>query len=193
MSNANETFKRKKLIIDPQLQGRLMRDCGAPPLVALVGGTLVVKYMLGIVRAEASSQDVKLPSLDDLNTAIVAFAVICGVIALYHALILSHRIAGPVYRLGCSIEDLVRGKTNTTVSLRRGDYLQKSADQFNRIVRLVRDKDAEIERLRSTLLAQGFDPADTADRSANAADDVDSAPGLMADAPASAEPSQPAT
>ncbi len=64
-----------------------------------------------------------------LTTAILV--VVFGVIGFVSGLIMSHRVAGPLYRLGQVAERVIRGGRGERVELRRGDYIHDFTAQFN--------------------------------------------------------------
>jgi methyl-accepting chemotaxis protein len=51
--------------------------------------------------------------------------------ALLTALIISHRIAGPVYRIETALERWKNGNVESNLHLRTGDEFQKLADAYN--------------------------------------------------------------
>jgi hypothetical protein len=67
-------------------------------------------------------------------TAGVAFAflTVCG-------LLLSHRVAGPLYRLRKHLDMVAEGKTVSDVRFRKGDYFPEVADAYNLQMKRYRD------------------------------------------------------
>ncbi len=63
----------------------------------------------------------------------VAIFIFCGVFA--YTLVMSHRIAGPIYRINAVLRDMIEGKYPEAVSLRKGDHLQDTADLIARLSR----------------------------------------------------------
>jgi methyl-accepting chemotaxis protein len=57
-----------------------------------------------------------------------------GVISLF----ISHKIAGPVYRLKKSLQDITEGNLNFKVKLRKWDDLKDLAEHFNQLVEELR-------------------------------------------------------
>jgi len=51
----------------------------------------------------------------------------------------SHRFAGPVYRLRSSLRDLADGKTVAPITFRDNDFWYEVATEFNRVLERVRD------------------------------------------------------
>ena len=52
-------------------------------------------------------------------------------------LLLSHRVAGPLYRLWRHIRDVTAGKTHTFVSFRKGDFFHDLADAYNDVLKKI--------------------------------------------------------
>ena len=64
----------------------------------------------------------------------VLLVAIFGFIALVSGLFLSHRIAGPLYRIGQVARRVAEGRFGERVKLRRRDYVESFADEFNHML-----------------------------------------------------------
>jgi methyl-accepting chemotaxis protein len=60
-------------------------------------------------------------------------------VAVWFSVILSHRIAGPWYRLEMSLQDLARGDLSCDISLRKNDELQSLAILLNKVIQNLRE------------------------------------------------------
>jgi methyl-accepting chemotaxis protein len=60
-------------------------------------------------------------------------------VAAWFSVILSHRIAGPWYRLEMSLQDLARGDLSHDISLRKNDELQSLAASLNKVIQNLRE------------------------------------------------------
>ena len=60
-----------------------------------------------------------------------ALAVIFGIVALFVARIVSHRVAGPLHRMGEVAGQVSKGRQHERVRLRDGDYIEDFAEKFN--------------------------------------------------------------
>jgi methyl-accepting chemotaxis protein len=69
-----------------------------------------------------------------------------AVIAL-HSILISHKIAGPLYRFSRIFAALEEGRLPRPEKLRKGDYLQDEMDQINRMVVSLRSRIGEIQRI----------------------------------------------
>jgi nitrogen fixation/metabolism regulation signal transduction histidine kinase len=58
-------------------------------------------------------------------------------------LLISHRIAGPIYRMCLHLDLVANGKTEKDVSFRKKDFFPELAEAFNRHMRVVRGEDTK--------------------------------------------------
>ncbi len=68
-----------------------------------------------------------LPPLLINNLAIMAFIIVVGVF-------ITHRIAGPVYRVEKDIDRVLAGEKGVRIALRKGDNFPALADKVNKLV-----------------------------------------------------------
>ena len=66
------------------------------------------------------------------------FVLISGIIVIilisWRVLILSHRLAGPIYRLEKDLQDIARGNFSMRIRFRKKDELRSIADGINKIL-----------------------------------------------------------
>lgn len=85
------------------------------------------------------------------------------VLVVLHAVITSHRIAGPLYRFRATYREIAEGTLSERVSLRKNDYLGKDAHALNAMITSLRARIGDIrERHRHavTLLGELGDALD---------------------------------
>jgi len=68
----------------------------------------------------------------DIFSYCSVFALACSVLG---GLFLSHRVAGPIYRLRMTLKQIAIEKKPATVRFRKGDYTHELADDFNEAMR----------------------------------------------------------
>jgi methyl-accepting chemotaxis protein len=129
-----KTDRRSQLVILPAMQRRLVLHAVRWPLVVLVAAALLVGVGCQIVLVQAGEAEVALPGLTWLAIAAVSFLVVAVTLILAQALVLSNRIAGPVYRLIDAMERVCQGETDFRVKLREKDFLPEAADKFNEML-----------------------------------------------------------
>lgn len=124
---------RRRFYIDPEVQ--------FPLILALI---LIVTFEgffvgWGLMNAVAAAKDWRNP--DQLRRFFLLLAAtIVPVVVANFALgaWLSNKIAGPLLRLRQAMGEVARGNLEVTVTLRSGDFLQKHAQEMNRMVETLR-------------------------------------------------------
>lgn len=142
--------------------------------------------LLEVFQGEAQKRDSMLESqqkqLEDNNQALklqsrvierqtVTFAIVI-VVALFAmvlgvgvaGVVVTHKVAGPVYKMKNLLGELAKGHFRVVARLRKGDELQYFFDAFNEAAeQLSRRQEQEIEQLTKviTLLADADDPDDS--------------------------------
>jgi len=88
----------------------------------------------------------------DIGIVLVGL-VLCLGLALY-GVVLSHRVAGPLYRLRLELGKLRDGKLEPVSPLRKGDHLLELYDSFSRASAALREQEQrEVDILRKTISA----------------------------------------
>lgn len=77
--------------------------------------------------------------------ALAAEAILIPAAVLAIAVLTSHKIAGPVYRLRVALEAVAKGRGARPISLREGDQLGKTAEAFNAMLGELQDRFRSIE------------------------------------------------
>ena len=77
------------------------------------------------------------------------YASLIGIVSI----LLSHRVAGPVYRLGIFLRAVAQGDLSQRLRFRQGDELTETAESFNSMVDSLRERLLK-DRVRSQNLAQ---------------------------------------
>jgi len=129
-----EAERRSQLVILPVMQRRLVLHAVRWPLLVILAAAILVGIGCEIVAVQAAEADVALPGLLWLALAAGGFLVVAVAVILSQALVLSHRIAGPVYRLLDAMERVCQGEKGFRVTLREKDFLPEAADKFNEML-----------------------------------------------------------
>jgi methyl-accepting chemotaxis protein len=148
---AGQPYKRRILIIKPRFQLKFMLQLGAFSLLGVVlSMALVLGYALVRTGSSLSTQFMYRESLTGplgftsllgiLFWPMMASALIGAAVSLYAGLVLSHRIAGPLYRFEKVMRDLRTGQWPDRVRLRAGDEFQEVAEEMDRTVAWLRGR-----------------------------------------------------
>lgn len=138
--------RRKNYFIERSFQIKFILEfC----ILVVIGGllTMGMLYLLGrrsttvaIVNSSVvvkSTADFLLPIL--IQTVLVVMVLI-GIAAIVVTLFVSHKIAGPLYRLKKAMHDLGEGDLSTEIKLRKLDQLKDIAEAFNGMVRNLKER-----------------------------------------------------
>ncbi|MGE3172059.1 MAG: hypothetical protein AB7O97_05485 [Planctomycetota bacterium] len=131
--------RRKKLIVNRPLQSRLMLNMALLPGIALAGIAVFTGVYCARLMDEAMATDTELPGLMPLFYLVIAFELLAAVFLMVNSLKISHKVAGPAYRLTKCIERIRSGDLAFTVQFRRGDHLQELKDEFNKLLDWLND------------------------------------------------------
>lgn len=126
--------RRRNLIVNPGLQKRLIRDVSLVPVVALIAGVAITAVSFRLLLLDAVDAGVTLPGVYPFLGCLAAFVFLAAFVTLNMAARISNRVAGPLYRLHRAMEELAKGNTNCHVHFREKDYLEETAEVFNRLV-----------------------------------------------------------
>lgn len=122
---------RWRYLILPGLQTRLMLFVFWIVLVATVVVGWDVYYTAGRVFLGEASDPRMVGLLHKTLSALLAKLFIYGIIVAAVSLFVTHRIAGPLYRLARSMDMVAAGDLTRRIHLRRSDELQETAAAFN--------------------------------------------------------------
>ena len=176
MAGTRPFRRRRTRILISTLQYRLL-------LVNLAYFGVIVLALVGLLllppllRLRTAPLDASAENLAAANEFLVlharlwpALLIVLALLAL-HSVIVSHRIAGPLYRFRRVFEAVTAGDLSVRARLRKHDYLGREADALNEMLealaarvagleeeaRAVREALADLERARNGGSADGLD------------------------------------
>lgn len=139
-------FRRRNYYIDKDFQKSfILKFCA---LVAAGAGLMIlILYLLtrlsttvSIVKSRVvvmTTADFLLPLL--LQTVVIV-TIAVGITTAIFTLIISHKIAGPLYRFKQTFKELSQGNFSSQVRLRKDDQLHEVATEFNQMINAVRNQ-----------------------------------------------------
>lgn len=145
------TYKRRNYFIEKKFQAKfILRFC----LLVLFGGLLTVGvvYVLALQSTTVSIVNSRVLAM---NTAkfilpilvetvlIVTAGVLCATIVL--TLLVSHKIAGPLYRFKKVMQSLEAGDFSADFRIRHLDQLQDLASTFNSMIKKIREEQNKLK------------------------------------------------
>jgi methyl-accepting chemotaxis protein len=139
--------RRRIVVIDPQMQSDFV--VRSVVVLLLFAGCVMGSLFYTISRYSRLPVDERLIHATRYATITTGVVLVLALVATAcYFILLSHRVAGPAYRLKKVLEALQGGDTTARANLRRGDYLKDVAAQVNR---LAEDLGARRERRETAL------------------------------------------
>ncbi|MFC1708737.1 HAMP domain-containing protein [Candidatus Omnitrophota bacterium] len=143
--------KRKDYFIKKKFQGKFMfKFCMLVVLGAVITGaflyllsadtvtTAFIDSRLSIIR----TSDYILPIL--ISSSLIS-VVLVSIATVFVIMFLSHRIAGPLYKMEKSVKEIGEGNLNLKINLRSTDEITEMADRLNEMTRNIRERLTEIK------------------------------------------------
>ncbi|NQT33039.1 MAG: hypothetical protein HQ594_05140 [Candidatus Omnitrophica bacterium] len=128
-------------------------------LTAVITGYTVyttILLMLGERLAVVYPQGLLMDIIREANMVLVIRLIPLGLLVVLIGLVLSNRIAGPIYRIQKFIIKISRGKYNVKLKLRKKDELKDVASSLNSLAsRLDRQRGRALEEVETALDAAG--------------------------------------
>jgi len=143
MMPAKPAFRRRRLLIKKGLQ---LRYIGLI-FIALILTSIVTGYtvfatgwtLFGQKLASVYPQGRLLHVLRGINMALVRNLIFVSPIIFILGLLFSHKIAGPLYRIEKTIDEIAKGSLGLKIKLRRGDELKDLAEVVNGLTENLRN------------------------------------------------------
>ena len=153
-------FRRKKYLIKQGLQFRYIGVVFALVILAsiITGYTVFATgwTLLGEKLASVYPQGRLIYVFKAANVALMRNLLLASPFIFLLALISSHKIAGPIYRIEKDMSEIARGNLALRIKLRRGDELQDIADAINAMTENL-GKDMALNKKASTKILKGLD------------------------------------
>lgn len=138
-------IKRRKLFIKGTLQGRYLRLLVLAMFLptVFIGGCLYY-LILHILAEEIVFPDaiasLLFPAIAKINVIVLIGLPILFLVILFLGLLLSHRIAGPIFRLEKDLEEIAEGNFNRRITFRKKDEMRSVADKINKLLDKVQER-----------------------------------------------------
>ena len=133
--------RRKTLVVNKEIQDRIVLKVSLFPMLALLVGAFAVMILSTQIKAEAAEAAAYLPSTGLFLFSVVGFVAVFGIILIRQAKIFSNQIAGPIYRICKSLQEVRAGNTDLRIQLREGDFNTEIADEINLLLDWMAAKD----------------------------------------------------
>lgn len=149
-------FQRKTILIKKHLQYRYMALIFFSVLLAfLIVGLDIIWTVSKVVNEHPMMQ----PLMDEMSQMVPLFGlkiVMYMLMVLIVSAVISHRMAGPIFKFENSCAKVAEGDLSHRVYLRQGDQLTDLQDHFNNMVGAVDEVVKEYEKFRAAAAAAGM-------------------------------------
>jgi methyl-accepting chemotaxis protein len=149
-------FQRKTILIKKHLQYRYMSLIFFSVLIGFIVSALEILWTVADV---VNKHPMMQPLLDEMSGMVPMFAIkvllYMGIVLIVSAVI-SHRMAGPIFKFEKSCATVAEGDLTHRVYLRKGDQLTDLQDQFNNMMGSVHETLREYEKFRAEAAAAGL-------------------------------------
>ncbi len=133
---------RGKLFVDKAVQGALVKRL-ILHWIAFFGITLCLLAALDFLLGDPNRSITQCLADTWEKHAVIVLVLVALVPAfVYDTLRLSHRFAGPIFRLRSSLKQLALGEDVAPMRFRETDFWAELADDFNQVADMVRREDA---------------------------------------------------
>lgn len=149
--------RRRTYLIKSGLQLRYMGIIVSTMLLVAFGVGWIIYYTSWnrIIGTPDLTIDKLADIFDGVNTTLLQWVAIFAVAIATLSVFVSHKIAGPVYRLERSAKAIASGDLTQSVKLRQGDELADLQDAFNTMSESLRRMVAKDREVISRLVAAG--------------------------------------
>jgi methyl-accepting chemotaxis protein len=142
-------FYHRKFLVDPfQLRLAGVAVCHFLLVIMIFVTALYLPVIIELQSGDITAPHVQAAARKFLFLHNNLWLPLLGALALLvmHNILVSHRIAGPLYRLRRYLKGVGDGDLSTPIVFRKKDYLQKEADVASEMVESLSDKVRYVER-----------------------------------------------
>lgn len=148
-------FRRRKFIIRKRLQYNLLAltFIYAIILIAVMASSLFIPLMIDMgTGTDPSSNAIKASHIILYLHKTFWPPILLALIAIgLHSVRISHKIAGPLYRIDLFFKDLIKGTGAEPIQLRSDDYLTDEVATINQAMQGIRDNIKDIKEAQEEL------------------------------------------
>ncbi len=148
-AQAGQPFQRKTIIVKKNLQYRYMLLISFSVVIAFV---IMALDMIWTISKVVNEHPMMQPLLEEIFSMAPLFAIKTAMyllIVLIVSAVISHKMAGPIYKFEKSCQTVASGDLAHRVFLRKGDQLTELQDSFNDMVSKFHAYAVEAEKLKS--------------------------------------------
>ncbi len=126
--------RRSKSLVDPEVQGSLLRKIGLHWCMLFVSNTIALVVWVRLFEQPDADWNTTFHTYVErfLPFFVVSIALLPAFV--WDTLKLTHRFAGPILRLRLTLMDAAEGRAVAPLSFRSNDFWREIAENFNTIL-----------------------------------------------------------
>ena len=150
-------FQRKTILIKKHLQYRYMALISFSVLIAFIVVGLDMTWMISdIIKRYEMLQNILPAEIVRLMPLLMLKVVMYMIMVVLVSAVVSHRMAGPIFKFEKSCSTVAEGDLTHRVYLRQGDQLTELQDHFNNMTGAVNAVIKEYDKFRAEAAAAGM-------------------------------------
>lgn len=145
-------YKRRNYLINKNFQGKLILGY----FLFMVAGCLLFTVVLAVLSADTltvvyRNNDIQMGQtpmmlIKQVLTAHWVFIVVGGALIVVAATFITHRMAGPIFRLEHAVDNMIGGRLNDVIYLRKKDEGKELAAKLNQFNKELSRKIEQVEK-----------------------------------------------
>jgi methyl-accepting chemotaxis protein len=147
------TFRRRIILIKRGLQMKYVILVFVTVLLTVSIVSLDVYYVVGKLLISHFGEENIVPIVHSASRLLWTHLSLYLLIVLLASVFVSHKFAGPIFRLERVSEAIAQGDLTVKVVFRDGDELFETAEYFNRMIEFLREKIQKDQNLSSRITA----------------------------------------
>ena len=133
-------FRRRIILIKRALQMKYVMLVFLSVLITITVVSLDVYYILGKLFIRQYGDQDLLPLIKGATRLLGVHLSIYSIIVILISVFVSHKFAGPLFRLERVSESIAEGDLTVKATFRKGDELFETAEHINRMIETLRQK-----------------------------------------------------
>lgn len=136
-------YKRKIIVINPKFQLKISLIVAIIILLSSIIYPISIYETFSILTQKFGLSEQLLDTRNQLVTILIIIQIIITLIAFITFLFLSHRIAGPIYKLHKTMVEFNEGLPPQRVFFRKGDNFKELAIEYNKMIEKITNGNLE--------------------------------------------------
>jgi methyl-accepting chemotaxis protein len=156
-NKSTTSFRRKKLFIKKDFQIRMILIILLITIIfANINGIIIYSFFTRTLGVEAILNWMKISDPVDIIFQVIFVTESIGILIIFFiAIFVSHRLAGPIYKIGLTLDKISKGNLNEPMKLRKNDEFREIEIEINNAVEglkdIVNDINTDIDSLEIVL------------------------------------------